>query len=263
LPNRYTLHVRAEGDVADVDVATTSDGWQVHGGRALAVDYDVTDTVTGKMILQDHANLTCGNGTSDAEARAEIPFGPAESHAGETSAGSCADEQLQLLLAEKHQLETGEPPDVTHLSARCRGEWLPRSTSTTGTTPPAAPPNEAAYIGTSVVGWTLIGGSAAMFAGGLASIIGSSNMSTTPSTTPRTASSIARENSERDSSVTRGVVLVDLFPHILTTGIITLAVNASRNQKALKARAAAAALSWQPFVAPVSGGAFAGVGHSF
>jgi hypothetical protein len=97
------------------------------------------------------------------------------------------------------------------------------------------------YIAANILGGTVVA------AGSAGLIVGIGSM-------------ISAATSKGDSSLTEGIVLIDLAPHVLAVGIVTLAVNQSAHSRAL-ARAQVARI---PFIVPLpSGGALGGVGGTF
>ncbi len=99
------------------------------------------------------------------------------------------------------------------------------------------------WIAANILGSIAIAGSTAMAVAGVVSLVQAGN---------------ANPGDDGDA-LTRGIVLVDLAPHILTTGIITLVINNAAHRRAK----ANAGIAMTPFVVPISGGAVTGVGGSF
>ena len=108
---------------------------------------------------------------------------------------------------------------------------------------PHAPLDNATYVAANIIGGGLVAISVGGLIGGVASIIEAS--SATPSDS---------------GGETRGIVLVNLAPHVLVAGVMTLVINHSAHARAM----AKAGLAAAPFVVPLqAGGALGGVGGTF
>ena len=126
-------------------------------------------------------------------------------------------------------------PQYTHV--------IPPRQRTDGDPPLAQPVDDGTYIAANIFGGATIALSSVGLIGGIAELIESSSAGADSSATPI------------------GIVLVDTAPHVLTLGIVTLAMNGGAHARA---KARAAKVAEVPFVVPLpSGGVLGGVGGLF